>query len=178
MAMDKIIGVNWHDTFIPDTPLLEIFLRGTIVYFFIFGLLRIFRRGTGGFAVSDLLVLVVIADAAQNAMASTYNSLTDGLFLVFVIIFWSFMLDWLGYRYPHIRRFTYPKEILLIREGHTIQPHLERELISRDELQSQLRLQGICDLNEVQEAYLEGDGRISVIEKSHERHEEPERGGE
>jgi uncharacterized membrane protein YcaP (DUF421 family) len=178
MSMDKIFGMHWHTTFVPDIPLLEIFIRGTIVYLVIFLLLSLVRRGTGGITVGDLLVLIIIADAAQNAMASTYDSLTDGLFLVLVIIGWSYALDWLGFRYPRFRRLTYPNPLLLVREGHLIQPHLKRELISRDELMSQLRLQGIRDINEVQEAHLEGDGRISVIEKSHQRHDEPDQGGE
>jgi uncharacterized membrane protein YcaP (DUF421 family) len=175
--MDNLFGMNWHDAFVPDTPLFEIILRGTIVYLAIFLLLRKFRRGTGGIGVGDLLVLVVIADAAQNAMASMYNSVTDGLVLVCTIVFWSYALDWLGYHYPAVRRFTYPKEVLLVREGHIVQSHLERELITRDELLSQIRLQGNCDINEVQEAYLEGDGRISVIDKSHAGHKGPDRFG-
>ncbi|MFL5758307.1 MAG: DUF421 domain-containing protein [Thermomicrobiales bacterium] len=176
--MDKIFGMHWHTTFVPDIPLLEIFIRGTIVYLAIFLLLGLLRRGTGGITMSDLLVLIIIADAAQNAMASTYDSLTDGMCLVIVIIGWSYALDWLGFHFPRIRRLTYPNPLLLIRGGHAVQPHLRRELISHDELLSQLRLQGICDISEVREAYLEGDGRISVVGKSQERHDPPDRAGE
>ena len=69
------------------------------MYFVIFGLLRVVLRGrTGGTTMSDLLVLVLIADAAQNAMADDYTSLASGTLLVATIIGWSFALDWLAYR--------------------------------------------------------------------------------
>ena len=72
-------------------------VRGTAAYLFLFVLLRLTKRQTGSLSVSDLLVLVLIADAAQNAMAGDYKSLPDGLILVSAIVFWSFALDWLGY---------------------------------------------------------------------------------
>src|SRR5207247_1205890 len=84
-------GVDWAQVFLPDTSLVEIFVRGTITYFALFALLRYLRREAGTVGLSDLLVLVLIADAAQNAMAANYNSLTDGIFLVFTIIAWSYV---------------------------------------------------------------------------------------
>src|SRR3954454_9868071 len=99
--MDKITGMDWHGTFVPDTPLLEIFIRGTLVYFLIFVMLRVIpKRQIGTVGITDLLVIVLIADAAQNAMAAQYNSLTDGILLVATLIFWSAILDWLGFHFP------------------------------------------------------------------------------
>ena len=54
----------------------------TIVYLFILFVLRLLRREAGSLSISDLLVVVLIADAAQNAMASEYKSITEGLVLV------------------------------------------------------------------------------------------------
>ena len=175
MSMDKFTGMNWHDTFVPDTPLLEIFIRGTLVYLIIFVLLRVFLKQSGAIGVSDLLVLVLIADAAQNAMAANYNSLTDGIFLVSTLIFWSVSLDWLGFKFPRVRQFTYPNPLLLVRDGIPIKKNLHRELITEDELMSQVRMQGIEDLAKVKVSYLEGDGHISVIEQEEKHHNPPER---
>jgi uncharacterized membrane protein YcaP (DUF421 family) len=173
--MDKVVGVHWQDTFVPDTPLLEIFIRGSLVYLIIFVLLRVFRRGSGGIGISDILVLVLIADAAQNAMASNYTSLPDGILLVGTIIFWSFFLDWLGYRYPRIRQFTYPDPIPLVLNGQRVRAHLQQVLITDTELDSHFRLQGIDSIARVKNSYVEGDGRISVIEQEEKQHDEPER---
>jgi len=92
----------------PSLHIGEIILRGTIVYLFLFVLLRILRRGAEAIGISDLLVVVLIADAAQNAMASEYKSITEGLILVTTIVFWDYFLDWLGYRFPAVRPLLRP----------------------------------------------------------------------
>src|SRR4051812_20279615 len=110
--------VNWHDVFIPDTPLLEIFVRGTIVYLAIFFLLRfVLTRQSGSVGVTDLLVIVLIADAAQNAMASEYKSVPDGLLLVTTIVFWSYTLDWLADHFPSFRALIHAPPPELIHDG-------------------------------------------------------------
>jgi uncharacterized membrane protein YcaP (DUF421 family) len=163
-------AVDWQVLMTPKTPLVELLVRGTAVYLFLFALLRLPKRQTGSLSVSDLLVLVLIADAAQNAMAGDYKSLPDGLILVSVIVFWSFALDWLGYRVPLIGRFVHPPSVELIRNGRMLRQNMRRELISPEELMSQLREQGIDALNKVKSARLEGDGQISVIARDPEQH--------
>src|SRR3954454_18742921 len=96
VAVESFLSIDWGQIFQPDTSPLEIFLRGSIVYLALFSMLRfVLRREAGTVGMSDLLVLVLIADAAQNAMAGNYNSLPDGLLLVATIIFWSFAINWL-----------------------------------------------------------------------------------
>src|SRR3954471_14594499 len=128
-------SVNWHDVFIPDTPLVEIFVRGMIVYLAIFALLRfVLTRQSGNVGVTDLLVVVLIADAAQNAMASDYRSVPDGVLLVATIIFWSYALDWLGYRFPRVGRFVHPPPLELVRDGRLLRHNLRQELLTVEEL--------------------------------------------
>src|SRR5262249_15775985 len=82
-TMNWLIGADWHKMFALDTPVLEIFLRGTIVYLALFVFLRyVVKREVGTVGIADLLVIVVIADAAQNAMAGDYVSITDGVLLI------------------------------------------------------------------------------------------------
>src|SRR6476659_11237048 len=125
--------MHWRDAFAPDTPLLEIFLRGSVMYLALFGLLRgVLNRQAGNVGVTDLLVVVLIADAAQNAMASDYKSVPDGLVLVATIVFWSYTLDWLAYHFPTLRRLIHPPPLELIRDGKVIRRNLQRELITID----------------------------------------------
>ncbi|HEX2913893.1 MAG TPA: YetF domain-containing protein [Chloroflexia bacterium] len=162
--MDKIFGLDWGKTFLPDTPLLETFLRGTVTYLALFLMLRlVLKRQAGTVGITDLLVIVLIADAAQNAMAGSYNSITDGLLLVGTIIFWAWALDWLGYRFPFIQKIIHPDPLPLIRNGQINKRNMKRELITEEELMSQLRQQGVSDPSEVKEAFMEGDGRFSVV---------------
>jgi uncharacterized membrane protein YcaP (DUF421 family) len=157
-------SVDWGEVFIPQTPLLEIVVRGTIVYFAIFALLRfVLKRQSGSVGVTDLLVVVLIADAAQNAMAGTYKSVPDGILLVSTIVFWSWFIDLVGDHIPAVGRVVHPQPLPLVRDGKLLRRNMRKELISEGELMSQLREQGVDDVRKVRRAYEEGDGRISVM---------------
>jgi uncharacterized membrane protein YcaP (DUF421 family) len=158
--------IDWRVIFVPDTPLLETVVRGTVTYLALFALLRfVLKREAGELGITDLLVVVLIADAAQNAMADDYRSVPDGIVLVATIVFWSWALNWLGYRFPRFQRFVYPPALPLVRDGRLLRRNMRRELITEDELLSQLRLQGVSDLSQVEVAAIEGDGQISVIRR-------------
>ncbi len=158
--------MDWDAIFVPTLPLGEIILRGTVVYLCLFFMFRVLRREAGEIGISDLLVVVLIADASQNAMASEYRSITEGLILVATIAFWDYFLDWLGYRFAAVERLLRPAPLLLVRDGHMLKKNMRRELIRDDELMAQLREQGITHLDEVKRCYLEGDGHVSVIKRS------------
>jgi uncharacterized membrane protein YcaP (DUF421 family) len=108
-------------------------------------------------------VVVLIADAAQNAMADDYRSVPDGVLLVAVILFWAWFLDWLSFRSPRLERLLKPGKLPLVRDGRRLRQNMAKELITEEELDTQLRLQGIEDVARVKVAYMESDGRISVI---------------
>ena len=162
-----ILGFDIPAAFIPDVSLLETVVRGVVMYLAIFVLLRVILRGrTSGVTVSDLLVLVMISDAAQNGMASDYLSITNGVVLVATIVLTSFTMDWLAFRYVTIRRFVHPEHKPLVVDGRVIRKTLSEELMTESELLTQLRLNGVEDPSEVKAAYLEGNGEISVIKRS------------
>jgi len=72
--MDTFFNVNWKGVFVPSIPIVEIIVRGSLVYLAIFALLRFtMKRRSGAIGITDLLVVVFIADAAQNAMAINYT---------------------------------------------------------------------------------------------------------
>jgi uncharacterized membrane protein YcaP (DUF421 family) len=166
LAMHALFGADWRMMFALDTPLLEIVIRGTVVYLALFMLLRfVVKREVGTVGIADLLVIVVIADAAQNAMAGTYTSITDGILLIGTIIFWNVALDWLAFRVPAVRRVIEPQPVPLVKNGAIIRRNMRKVLLTDDELMSQLRLQGCDDLSKIKESYMENDGRISIVER-------------
>jgi uncharacterized membrane protein YcaP (DUF421 family) len=160
-----VARVDWSAMFTSNINVGEMVLRGS-VFLALFVMLRVIRkRQASQVGVTDLLVLVLIADAAQNAMASEYRSITDGLILVATIILWSLILDSAGYPWPAIGRFAYPPPLPLIADGRIIRQNMRKEQISEEEFLGQLREQGVDDISEVKAAYMEGDGQITVIEK-------------
>jgi uncharacterized membrane protein YcaP (DUF421 family) len=92
---------------------------------------------------------------------------------VATIVFWSYALDLLAYHFPAFRRLIHPPPLQLIRNGKINRRNLRRELITMEELKAQLREQGIEEINRVRCAYMEGDGRISVVSDDEEQHQKP-----
>jgi len=158
------MGIDWQEMLVPKVSLLELILRGTIMYLMLFALLRVLvRRHIGAMNLTDLLVLVLIADAAQNGMASEYRSLPEGIVLCATIVGWSVAIDALAYRFKWIRSLVEPAPLPLVRHGKIQRRHLKEELLTTDELMSQLRQHGIEDVREVKLAYIEPDGQMSII---------------
>jgi len=158
-------AIDWQSMFVPTESIFEIVIRGTIMYLGMYFILRIFRRQAGNIGIADLLVIVVIADAAQNGMAGDSRSITEALILIITIVLCDFFLDYLGFKFTFVGRFLEPKPLLLIKDGEILKRNLEKEFITKDELMSQLRQQGISDLSKIDECYLESNGRFSVLTK-------------
>jgi len=168
--------MDWKSIFVPDTALFEIILRGSIMYIGLFAMLRIIlKRQTGTLGMTDLLLITLLADAAQNAMAGEYKSITDGIVLVATIIFWNYSFDWLSYKSEWFGRLIEPPPLPLIRNGRILRKNMRQEFITEDELMMELREQGLDDVSKVKQAYIESDGRISVIERKERQHIKPER---
>jgi uncharacterized membrane protein YcaP (DUF421 family) len=160
------ISVNWNSVFVPAIGLMEIVVRGSLMYLGLFMIMRFMgRRQAGHFGPADLLVIVLIADAAQNGLGKDYGSVTEGLVLVVTIVAWEYLLDWLAWRFPATRPYLKPASLTLIRDGKLVPQSLRKEMITEEELQSQLREQSVDDFKDVKLAMLEGDGRLSVLKK-------------
>lgn len=162
--------MDWKSLFSFDIPLFEIILRGSVMYISLFILLRVvLKRQAGSLGMTDLLLITLIADASQNAMAGEYMSIPSGIVLVSTIIFWSYAFDWLSYKFPWFNRLTEPPPLPLIKAGKMLRKNMRRELITEEDLMSQLREQGVDDVGKVKEAYMESDGHISVVQQKQQR---------
>jgi uncharacterized membrane protein YcaP (DUF421 family) len=158
--------MNWTEIFVPSKPLAEIILRGSVTYLSLFILMRfVLKRESGSVGTADLLMVVLIADAAQNAMANDYHSITEGIVLVATIMMWNLALDWVSYHSPTLRRFIQPQPLMLVKNGRMQKQNMRKELITKEDLLSELREHGIEDLSEVKEVRIEEDGHLSVIKR-------------
>lgn len=160
------MSVDWPSLIALTVPPLELFARGSLVYLFLFVVFRtVLQRDIGSVGVADILVIVLIADAAQNAMAAEYRSVSDGLILISTLLGWNVLFDYLAFRFPALRRLLQSPALCLIRDGRILQRNLRREFISEDELRAKLREHEITDPAEVRLAFMESDGTISVIKQ-------------
>jgi uncharacterized membrane protein YcaP (DUF421 family) len=164
--VEKLWTIDWNAVFVPQVSLLELFLRGTIVYLAIFALLRVVpKRQVGGISPSDILVVVLLAEAAGNAFGRDYKSVVEGAVLVATVLFWSLALDWLQHRFPAIERVVREPKLKLVENGRLLRRNMRSELVTVEELMAQLREKGIENAADVRAAFIESDGHISVIAK-------------
>ena len=142
----------------------ELVVRGTAVYWFLFLLFRfVLRRDAGSDAIADIMMLVLIADASQNAISGGYETLADGAVVVMTLAAWNYLLDWVSYRSPAMRRLLQPSPLMLVRNGQVLRANLRREMVTTDELMAAMRQQGIDNIALVKSARMEADGLITVI---------------
>jgi uncharacterized membrane protein YcaP (DUF421 family) len=156
--------VDWSHLFGFSVNPAEIVVRGTAIFWFIFLLFRlVLRRDIGAIGIADLMLLVLIADAASNGMSGGYDSITDGCILIATLAGWNYVLDSMSFHFPLIRRLVQPPPQALVVNGKIQRKAMRRELITMEELNSKLREQGIENLDEIKIAHLEEDGEISVL---------------
>jgi uncharacterized membrane protein YcaP (DUF421 family) len=168
--------IDWNSIFVPDTPFLEIIVRGSVMYLALTILLRIvLKRQTGTLGMTDLLLITLLADASQNAMAGEYRSLPDGIVLVATIIFWNYFFDWLTVKSEWFERLIEPPPLPLVKRGKLLRRNMRRELITEAELLGKLREQGVEDLSKVKLANIESDGQISLIQYEEKQHKKADR---
>jgi len=156
--------IEWDQLFGFSVPPLELIARGSAMYLFLFAVFRFaVRRRVGSIGMADILILVIIADAAQNGMSGEYRSVTDAFILVGTLIGWNLFIDWLNFRFPALRKLLEPPPLLLIDGGRILWGNLRRENLSEPELKTKLREHGVSDPAEVAKAYMEPDGQVTVL---------------
>lgn len=158
--------MHLSELFEVNVSAVELIVRGTIIFWFLFLVFRlVLRRDTGGLGVADVLFVAIVADAAQNGMAGEYTTISEGLILLSTIIFWNTAIDYVAFRFPVFRFLTEPAPLLLVKDGRFVQRNLRREFLTQAEVMSSIREHGILHLSEVHRAYLESSGSISVVKR-------------
>jgi uncharacterized membrane protein YcaP (DUF421 family) len=152
----------WHF----DTSWEEKVVRTIVVYvFLLIGLRLAGKRELGQFNPFDLVVLLLLSNTLQNAIIGNDNSLAGGLLGAAVLLAVNYTVVRFLYRHPAIERLVEGDPDVLVRDGETIQHRMERELITKDQLEAAARRQGIESLDRVRECRLETGGALTFIER-------------
>ena len=146
------------------SDLVQVLARTLVVYVALLLLLRASgKRQLGQMTPFDLVVLLVISNAVQNAMVGPDTSLAGGLLAATTLVGVNWLVDRLGLHSGWLRERLIGSPTLLVHEGRLLDDRLRREGIDRDEVMQALREHGIDDLRGVKMAALEVDGTISVV---------------
>jgi uncharacterized membrane protein YcaP (DUF421 family) len=146
------------------TPLWEIVLRTVSVYVVILVGLRLFgKRQLGQMSVGDLVMILLIANAVQNAMVGSDVSLVGGLVAAVVLLVVNGVIVRTLGRTALGERLLEGGPTLLVKDGAILVDGLRREGLARNEVEMAIREHGFADESQVRAAYLEPDGTVSVI---------------
>ena len=145
-------------------PYLEIIGRSAAVYIFMVAAIRFFgKKELSQLSTTDLVFIVLISNAVQNAMVGANSSLSGGLVAASVLFSLSFILKLLMFRFPAFKDLIEEKAVILVHNGKLDVGHLHKEKITMDELEEAIREHGVDSYKNVKLAILEVDGNISVI---------------
>ena len=142
----------------------SIVARTLIVYgALLVGLRLAGKRELGQMTVFDLVVILLIANAVQNAMVGPDTSVTGGLIAAAVLVTANYGLAMARERLPFLRRAVEGTPTLLINNGKFVAEHLRQEGLDEDLVLMAIREHGIADVGDVKMAVLETDGSISIV---------------
>jgi uncharacterized membrane protein YcaP (DUF421 family) len=161
--MDALIRFL-QDLFVPGTSLAEKIVRPIAVYVFLVVILRIGgRRELAQMNAFDLVVLLTLANAVQNAIIGDDNSLLGGFIGGGAIVLLNLAVVRFLYRHPKLESQLEGQPICLVKDGRILHANLEHELITADELLAAIHRQGVTRVEDCAEVILETSGTVSVI---------------
>lgn len=168
--------MNLADVFVMEVPFLESVVRGAVMYIVLVIMMRCLgQREAGGLDTADVLVIVLVATAATPGLIDASAGLVDAVIVIATILLMSVALDAIAFRFPRFARIVKGRPRVLIKEGEIQRRALRRELMSDDELATQLRLHGIERAEEVARALLEPNGMVSIRRADDDPADEPGR---
>ncbi len=157
-------STDWGAVLLPDAPILELVVRATVIYLFLYVLMRFAgRRMLGGFAMADILVVMLIAVAVREGISGGHRSVGDAIILATVVFAWDFLLDRLTYRSPRLRHLLRQRPVRIIDDGSLLVENARTHLLTRSEIMEKLRENGVARIDQVDKAWLEPDGSFSII---------------
>jgi len=152
------------DLFRPGLPVMDKVLRSVIVYaFLVVGLRLAGKRELAQLNPFDLVVLLTLSNTVQNAIIGNDNSVTGGLIGATTLLALNYLVVRFLYRHERIERIVEGEPDLLIEDGVLQEKRLEKEAITRAELEAAAHKQGFASLDEVERAVLEPGGGITFM---------------
>lgn len=147
-------------------PWWEFVLRASIVYFILLVMIRASgKRTMGQFTPFDMLLVVLLGNAVQNALLGEDTSVGGGLLLAATLIALNWVVGLVSARSPRVEALIEGSPVLLARDGKVYRDVLRRELISRADFDKALREAGCTEVDEIRSAVLETNGHITIDTK-------------
>jgi len=143
---------------------IKIVLSSSAVYLFIIVAIRLFgKKELAQLSIIDLVFILLISNAVQNAMVGSDASLSGGLVAATTLFIINYLFKFLLFRFPKLGNYVQGNEMLLIYKGQLNKANMDKARITHDELSEAVREHGVAEIRDVDLAVLEIDGNISII---------------
>ena len=143
---------------------LQIAFSSVAVYIFIVVAIRLFgKKELAQLSVIDLVFILLISNAVQNAMVGSDSSLGGGLVAAGALFVTNYIFKYVLFRFPRFSRLVQGEALLLIYKGELIKKNMVRAELSIAELEEAVREHGVGSIEEVDLAVFEVDGNISIL---------------
>ena len=157
---------------------LRIAFSSIAVYIFIIIAFRLFgKKELAQLSIVDLVFILLISNAVQNAMVGPDTSLTGGLIAASSLFIVNYVFKYLLFRFPWFGSLVQGKDLMLIYKGQAHEQNMTKARISHQELLEAVREHGVAEIREVDLAVLETDGNISIISGGYQHHTQKKRKG-
>ena len=149
---------------------LKIALSSVAIYLFIIIAIRMFgKKELAQLSIIDLVFILLISNAVQNAMVGSDSSLAGGLVAATSLFIVNYLFKYILYRFPKLSHVVQGADIMLIYKGQLNLANMNKARITRDELAEAVREHGVSEIRKVDLAVLEIDGNISIISNDFKR---------
>lgn len=149
-----------------ETEALELFLRATFIYFFLFVTFRLVsKKHFSELTAMDFILLLIISEAVSNSLNPEDRGIPAAVIVVLTLVVWDIGLNRLSFFSRKMEKFLEGTPKILILRGKMNRELMRKELISESDLFESMRIDGISDLSEIEVGVLETNGRMSFIKK-------------
>ena len=154
------------DAFDLSMPWWHYLLRACVVYFVLLAMIRMSgKRSMGQFTSFDMLLVVLLGNAVQNALLGTDTTVGGGLILAATLIALNWGVGYVSSRSDRAERLFEGVPVVLARDGHVYREILKRELVSRADFHKAMRENDCAEVDQISLAMLETNGHITILRR-------------
>lgn len=146
---------------------MDIVLRATVIFFFLFLITRVVgRRELASLEPFDLILIIVTGDLVQQGVTQSDYSVTGALTAISTMSALTVLVSYVSFKWKRMRSALDGQPVVLVLDGRVLESNLRRQRMTREELEAEIRMQQSESVGDVKLAVLETGGKVSVIPKS------------
>ena len=139
--------------------------RAAVMYLFLLLVFRITgKRSIGQITTFDLVLLLIVGEASQQAMMGEDNSFTNAFLVIITLVGAEQLLSWGKQRWLLIDRATQGVPLIIVEDGKPLKDRMDRVQVDEaDIMQAAREMQGLERMEQIKYAVLERNGGISIV---------------